>query len=106
MNALDFTESSRKIFALTLVSVLIIVFFVLSPLNTTSFSNIGKFIVLILLGYIFYLNMNQIQSLQDFSKNMDPGNINSNQIQQNVVYNYVFLFFVGLMAIFTLKSFM
>jgi len=61
-----------------------------------------KLIILILLGYTMYLGHRQATMLQMKSPVSSP---EANQLlQKNIIASYVFIFFIGLIFIYVIKS--
>jgi len=111
MNHSNWTDSTKSICTCTVVSMILIILFIISPLRSffkTSF--LMKMVVLIILGYTFMLNTKQIQYLHEFLTNtntnptLDMKEI-SNQLNMNIVCSYIFTGFIGLLFIFVMKSF-
>ena len=100
-----FTEETKKICICSASSIIIIILFVISPLsNFLKTSIFMKLISLILLGYTLYLNNIQTNLLRTVNSSSNSPQVNS-QINTNIICSYVFSLFIGLLIIFTIKSF-
>jgi hypothetical protein len=95
---------TKSIFLYSLVSIILIIIFIISPLNLFLISPLIKIIIVIILGYTFYLNIKQIDILRKQSSqstNNDPDF--SNQIKTNIFTSYVFSLFIFLLIIFVIR---
>ena len=97
-------NSAKQLVVCSFISMMLIIVFVISPLNKiTILSLIMKIIILILLAYTGYLCNTQIT----FMRNTDNGTQSptiKNQLTANILGEYVFIVFLGLLFIFVLKS--
>jgi hypothetical protein len=104
-NLTIFTNETKKICMCSATSIFIIVLFIISPLsNFFKTSMLMKIIALILLVYTLYLNNDQTNLLRKASQNAKSELIKS-QLNMNVICSYIFTLFIGLLAIFVIKSF-
>ncbi len=105
MNNLPFDINSTKIACICLISsIVLILLFIISPLSNfrmTSF--VMKLITLVLLGFTIYLNNNQLVVLK--STTSESEQITS-QVNINILCSYVFTLFIGLLFLYTIKSFL
>ena len=86
------------------VSMFLIIIFVISPLNKiTMLSLIMKIIILILLAYTGYLCNIQITIMRNSIHSAQSPTI-TNQLTANILGEYIFILFLGLLFIFVLKS--
>jgi hypothetical protein len=86
------------------ISMFLIILFVISPLKKiTMLSFIAKIIILILLAYTSYLCNIQINVMRN-SVNPKQSETITNQLTVNILGEYIFIFFLGLLFIFVLKS--
>ena len=97
-------DLTKPIFFYSLISILLIVIFILTPFNNLFIiSLLMKIIVVVILCYIFYLNLKQINVLQNsHSKTNDPEVIS--QININTITSYIFSLFIGLLVIFVIRG--
>ena len=104
-NLTIFTNETKKICMCSATSIFIIVLFIISPLsNFFKTSLLMKIIALILLAYTLYLNNYQTNLLRGASQNAKSEQVKY-QLNINVICSYIFTLFIGLLAIFVLKSF-
>lgn len=104
-NLMIFTNETKKVCMCSASSIFIIVLFIISPLsNFFKTSLFMKIIALMLLIYTLYLNNHQTNLLRNASQNAKSEQVKS-QLNMNVICSYIFTLFIGLLAIFVLKSF-
>jgi hypothetical protein len=105
INTILFNDNTKYICNCVFVSIFLIIIFILSPLSSFSYLSMTvKLIVLILLGYSIYLNINQTQKIY----NLDKSGLNpefASQLNVNQVGNILFTLFIGILFFFILKSF-
>jgi hypothetical protein len=100
-----FTDGTKSICICTAASITIIILFILSPLsNFFKTSSFMKIISIIILGYTIYLNILQTDYLRRATNSTNAENVKS-QLNINIICSYVFTLFMGLLAIFVIKSF-
>ena len=121
-----FSKNSKSIFNLNMLTIGLILIFVVSPIgNFTSVSTIFKIIILFILGYTIFLNINQVNILNNMSTQISTvatntsgdssndisdnitqfvGKINK-QLNANKIGSYIFIAFLVVMFFFILKSF-
>lgn len=100
-----FTDTTKKVCTCSALSIFLIVIFIISPLSNFFFaSQIMKVVILLILLYTVYLNINQTDYLRSASKLQNSNEISS-QLTINIVCSYVFTLFLGLLIIFVFKSF-
>ena len=104
-NLIIFTDSTKRICTCSAISIFLIILFIISPLsNFLVTSSLMKIIILIILAYTIYLNINQTNSLRVAKEMVKSENINA-QLQINIICSYIFTLFLGLLCIFVIKSF-
>ena len=97
-------SSPQQLVMYSLISMILIIVFVISPLNKiTILSLIMKIIILILLAYTGYLCNEQITFMKNSTNDSQSIEI-KNQLTVNIIGEYVFILFLGLLFIFVLKS--
>lgn len=97
-------SSTKQLVVCSFISMFLIIIFVISPLNNiTILSIIMKIITLILLAYTVYLCNGQITFMKNSSNDSHSPAI-KNQLTANIICEYVFILFLGLLFIFVLKS--
>ena len=101
-----FNDKTKYVCNCIFIAIFLILVFVISPLN--KFTNISlsvRVIVLFLLGYSIYLNLQQTQIIKNITnENNFSSNFNS-QLSLNRISGYVFSFFILLLLFFIIKSF-
>ena len=103
-NLTIFTEDTKNICLCTAAAIFIIILFVVSPLsNFFKTSLIMKAIAMRIMVYILFLNYTQTNLLRAASSVAESEAIRA-QLDSNIMCSYMFSFFIGLLAIFTLKS--
>jgi len=104
-NLMIFTDETKKICICSASSIFIIVLFIISPLsNFFKTSLLMKILALLILVYTIYLNNNQTDLLRRASSQITSEKLKS-QLNLNIICSYVFTIFIGLLAIFVMKSF-
>ena len=100
-----FTNITKQICVSTFVSLFLIILFVISPLSnlikTTVFM---KLVVLMLLVYTIQLNIRQTDILRIAGSSDKYTHVKSN-VDVNILCSYIFTLFLGVLAIFVIKSF-
>lgn len=100
-NSYDLT---KKIFIYSLGSIILIIIFMITPLNNLFLiSPLMKLLIIIILSYIFYLNLQQISNLKNITNDDNSSEI-SNQINTNIITGYIFSLFIGLLIIFVIRK--
>ena len=105
-NNVDLTKS---IFFYSLFSIILIIIFMITPLNNVFLlSPIMKIIIIIILGYTFYLNIKQIGILRNKQPNQNDNSDNSeftSQLNTNIWTSYIFCVFITLFYISCVNPF-
>ena len=97
-------ESINQLGLYSFISMMLIIVFVISPLNNINIvSLLMKLIILCLLAYTGYLCNAQITFMRN-STNDSQSQAIKNQLTANIIGQYVFILFLGLLFIFVLKS--
>ena len=99
-----FTQETKHICLCTATSIMIIIMFVISPLS--NFFKTSLFMKILSIGimtYIIYLNYSQTNLLRSASSVADSQGVKS-QLNTNILFSYIFTFFIGLLIIFVFKS--
>jgi len=103
-NLTIFTKETQNICLCTILAIIIIILFIISPLsNFFKTSLFMKIVSLRILAYILYLNYNQTELLRSASLVSQSEQVIS-QLNTNIICSYVFSLFIGLLIIFTFKS--
>ena len=99
------TENTKKACSCSAISIFFIILFILTPLSQFMLTSmIVKLIIICLLSYTIYLNYEQGKYMKILSQNSQSNEVQS-QINMNIICNYVFSLFIGLMIIFVLRTF-
>ena len=97
-------ESFKQLVLYTFISMFLIIAFVISPLNKIpALSLLMKIIILCLLAYTGYLCNAQITFMMNTRTDAHSLTI-KNHLTMNIIGEYVFILFLGLLFIFVLKS--
>lgn len=105
-NLQTFSVNTKKISLCTFSSIIIIVLFVLSPLNTYFKTSLFmKSMAAIILLYTIYLSIQQINVLKSNAQFESESTEINNQVKMNVYCNYIFIVFLCLLFYFLVKSF-
>lgn len=100
-----FTNTTKRVCSCSALSIFLIVLFIISPLSKFFLTSIFmKIIIVILLAYTLYLNLQQTNHLRN-AYTLKLSNEISSQLSINIMCSYVFTIFIGLLIIFVLKSF-
>jgi hypothetical protein len=97
-------ESFKQLVFYSFISMFLIIAFVISPLNNIpTLSLLMKIIILCLLAYTGYLCNAQITIMRNTHTDAHSLTI-KNHLTMNIIGEYVFILFLGLLFIFVLKS--
>lgn len=99
----EYVKSSQNICLYTIISILLIFFFMISPINKflmTSF--LGKISILVLLGYILYYNIILTNKLSN-KMNISFLNGQWNMIKTNLTCSYIFSLFLFLLFLSVIR---
>jgi hypothetical protein len=79
--------------------------FIISPLSRFFITSIFmRIVILLLLTYTIYLNLQQTDYLRNAS-NLNLSSEIASQLNINIICSYIFTLFIGLLIIFVFKSF-
>ena len=100
-----FTDGTKTICSCTAAAIVLILLFVVSPLsNFFKTSVFMRLFSIVILFYIIYLNTIQTDYLRIATNSTKAENVKS-QLSINIFCSYIFTLFMGLLAIFVIKSF-
>ena len=102
---IEYAKTTKNICACVSVSIFLILLFILSPLNKFILTSmIGKISILILLGYVLFIN---ITKTTNFSKQFHIDLIKGSwsPIKSNILCSYVFSIFIFVLFVSVLKTF-
>ena len=93
---IEFAKATQNVCMCLGVSVILIILFMITPLNTFILSSIfGKVIILSLLGYTLYYNTQQTNKfVNNFNINIFNENSNWNPLKTNILCSYIFSIFI------------
>jgi uncharacterized membrane protein len=102
---LENNDPTKNIYIYSFVSLLLIVIFMLTPLNNYyNLSFFMKIIISLILGYTFYLNTLQIKNF--YSSSFNPNNEMYKKYKNaNIFFSYIFSLLLFVLLCFILKSF-
>jgi hypothetical protein len=91
---IEFAKSTQNVCMCLAIATVLIIIFMMTPLNTFLISSIfGKVIVLTLLGYILYYNVNQTNKIStNFNVSVMSGNWDA--LKTNIVCSHLFSAFL------------
>ena len=103
---IQFTKSTQNVCMCLGISVLLIILFMMTPLNSFLLSSIfGKIIVLILLGYTLYYNIIQTNKFSNnFNINLLNQNSDWNPLKTNILCSHVFSFFLLVLILSVIRK--
>ena len=102
----EFSKSTENVCMCLGISVLFIIIFMMTPLNSFILSSIfGKVVILTLLGYTLYYNTEQTNK---FSQKSNINILNNNElwspIKTNIMCSYIFSFFVLVLILSVIRK--
>ena len=101
-------DVTKKICLFSFISIILIILFILSPLNQfIRVSFIVKIIVLFLLGYTIFLSFLQTNILKTFFSNNSSSSSSPSlhsTLNINIIFSYVFTFFLAILFLFILRN--
>ena len=103
---IEFSKSTENVCMCLGISVLFIIIFMMTPLNSFILSSIfGKVVILTLLGYTLYYNTEQTNK---FSQKSNINILNNNElwspIKTNIMCSYIFSFFVLVLILSVIRK--
>ena len=101
---IEYAKSKKNVCMCLGIASMLIILFILSPLNSFLISSIfGKAIILSLLGYMIYYNFKQTNTFSNnFNISLTSGNWNP--IKTNVICSYVFSVFILVLMVSVFRS--
>jgi hypothetical protein len=103
---IEFSKATQNVCMCIGLSVILILVFMMTPLNTFLLSSIfGKVIILTLLGYTLYYNTQQTNKfVKNFDINIFNSNSNWDPLKMNVLCSYVFSVFLLVLIISVIRK--
>ena len=101
---IEYSKSTQNICLCLSVASMLIILFILSPINSFLLSSIfGKAIILSLLGYMIYYNFKQTNTFSNnFNVSLTSGNWNP--IKTNIICSYTFSAFILILMVSVFRS--
>lgn len=91
---IEYAKSTQKVCMCLAISVFVIILFMMTPLKSFILSSIvGKIIIITLLGYTIYYNINQTNKVSN-NYNISLMSGNWNELKTNVICSYIFTLFL------------
>ncbi len=91
---IEYAKSTQKVCMCLAISVFVIILFMMTPLKSFILSSIvGKIIIITLLGYTIYYNINQTNKVSN-NYNISLMSGNWNELKTNVMCSYIFTLFL------------
>ena len=103
---ISYAESTKQMCIYTSFAVMLIIIFIMSPLsNITVISFLGKFAIIMLLGYIIFKNVsNTLYFTNEY--NVDFSTTEWGQVKTNIVCGYIFSLFLVCLLFAVLRHLM
>lgn len=100
----DFADSTKNVCLCSTISIVLILIFIISPLNKILIASfIGKIgIIILLIATVFMV----INNTYGFTKNNDISMLDGswNQLKSNIICNYVFSIFLLILLLFVIRK--
>lgn len=99
-----YAKNSKNVCICTTISIILILLFVISPLNKFFIASLfGKFAALLILAYALYQNYTNTESL---SKTTNASLLKGewSSVKTNILCGYIFSFFILLLLFSTVKN--
>jgi len=103
---IEFSKATHNVCMCLGVSVIFIILFMMTPLNTFMLSSIfGKVIIITLLGYTIYYNTQQTNKfVKNFNINIWNENTAWDSLKTNVICSYIFSLFLFVLLISVIRK--
>jgi len=104
LTIVEYAKSTQNVCLCLSISALLIMLFIMSPLNTFVLSSIfGKIIILTLLGYTIFYNVTKTNKFAN-NYNVDISLDDWNPIKINIMCSYIFSGFLFILMITVFKN--
>lgn len=104
-NIRDYVESSQNICMYSTVSIVLILLFIISPINKFFLTSLfGKSVILVLLGYTLYYNVVLTNNFTN-QLNIYLADGTWNSIKTNVTCSYIFSLFLFVLFLSVVRTF-
>jgi hypothetical protein len=102
---IEFSKATQNVCFCLGLSVFFIILFMMTPLNTFLLSSIfGKVVILTLLGYTLYYNVQQTNKFaSNFNINIFNNISNWDPLKTNILCSYIFSFFLLVLIISVIR---
>lgn len=103
----EFAKSTQNVCLSIGISILLIIIFMMSPLNTFLLSSIiAKIVILIVLGYTIYYNVIQTQQFANkFNISVYSSDNGWSIVNTNVLCSYIFSLFLVVLFLSVIRTF-
>ena len=103
---IEFSKATQNVCMCLGLSVIFIIVFMMTPLNTFLLSSIfGKVIILALLGYTLYYNTQQTNKfVHNFNIELWNQNSNWSPLKTNVICSYIFSLFLLVLILSVMRT--
>ena len=100
----QYAKATQNICMSLAIAIFLIILFMMTPLNTFLLSSIfGKTIILILLGYTVFYNIQQTNKFsKEFNVSLISGNWNA--IKTNIICSYIFTLFLIILLLSVIRK--
>jgi hypothetical protein len=102
----EFAKSTQNVCTCLVISIVLIILFMMTPLNTFLISSIfGKVVILALLGYTLYYNISKTSQFStNFDISLSSGNWNA--VKTNILCSYIFSAFLLVLIVSIIRRFL
>ena len=103
---IEFSKATQNVCMCLGLSVIFIILFMMTPLNSFILSSIfGKVVILTLLGYTLYYNTQQTNKfVNNFNINIFNENSNWNPLKTNILCSYIFSLFLLVLILSVIRK--
>jgi hypothetical protein len=100
----EYAKSTQNVCMCLAISIFLIILFMMTPLNSFILSSIfGKIIIITLLGYTLYYNINQTNKVSNkFNISLMSGNWN--ELKTNIICSYIFSVFLLVLLLSVVRN--
>lgn len=99
---INYSKETKNICLCTTISIVLIMLFVISPLNNFLIASLfGKIAILLILGYALYKN---VVVTNQFAQNTSLFSGSWNNTKTNIVSSYIFSLFIAILFFTVLKK--
>lgn len=104
---IEFAKSTQNVCLSIVITIVLIIVFMMSPLNNFLLSSVfAKIVILIVLGYTIYYNIKQTQQFANkFNISMSSSENGWNIVNTNVLCSYIFSLFLLVLFLSVIRTF-